>query len=105
MNYDAILGTSFQSQDLDETTIREYLHAFLTRLLTEEEGFSGKRPFGNSGWKYDLYNGLDAAGVLKDAVRDDPDEDGHLLEFDQEDADALILELVDHVFGIEVTDV
>lgn len=37
------------------STVRDYLKALLLRLWDEGEGFSGKRPFGNSGWEYDLY--------------------------------------------------
>ncbi|MDF2695260.1 MAG: hypothetical protein K0S65_3643 [Labilithrix sp.] len=40
--------------DTDATTVGEYLAELLITLLTEEEGFSGKRPFGNSGWIADL---------------------------------------------------
>lgn len=37
------------------STVGGYLIALLRQLWQEEEGFSGKRPFGNSGWTWDLY--------------------------------------------------
>jgi hypothetical protein len=45
--------------------IREYLGALLTKLWEQGEGFSGKRPFGNSGWEYDLYAALIKAGAVE----------------------------------------
>lgn len=48
----------------DELTIRSYLELLLITLLKEGESFSGKRPFGNSGWEYDLYDALAKAGLI-----------------------------------------
>ena len=36
-------------------TIREYLRELLLTLWREGEGFSGKRPFGDSGWGNELF--------------------------------------------------
>lgn len=45
----------FKSGDLNrEISIKEYLKTLLLTVWSEQEGFSGKRPFGNSGWDYDL---------------------------------------------------
>jgi hypothetical protein len=53
------LDLTFNSNDLGvELTFREYFYKLLVTLWLEGEGFSGKRPFGNSGWEYDLYGGL-----------------------------------------------
>ena len=50
-----ILELPFYCGDLNATvTIREYLIKLLLTLWDEVEGFSGKRPFGNSGWSYDM---------------------------------------------------
>jgi hypothetical protein len=43
------------NSDIGEVTIREYLRTLLSELWREEESFNGKRPFGNSGWQYDVY--------------------------------------------------
>ena len=42
------------SNDAGASSIRGYLKTLLTTLMAEGEGFSGKRPFGNSGWEYEL---------------------------------------------------
>lgn len=39
-------------------TFREYFKKLLQTLMEEGEGFSGKRPFGDSSWEYDLYDSL-----------------------------------------------
>lgn len=65
------LDTKFFCLDLDEeVTVRGYLKALLTTLLDEEESFSGKRPFGNSGWLYDLARPLISAGVVEGQIVD-----------------------------------
>jgi hypothetical protein len=52
---DHILNLKFYSGDLmEDITIREFLQKLLLTLFEEMEGFSGKRPFGNSGWDGDL---------------------------------------------------
>ena len=58
------LDVKFQSDDLGEVTFREYFHKLLQTLWYEDEGFSGKRPFGNSGWSWDLIRGLVATGLV-----------------------------------------
>jgi hypothetical protein len=73
--------------------IREYLRELLSRLWSEGESFSGKRPFGNSGWEYDLYVALVAAG----AVEGDLDEDGCLISIEKqarEKANTLVFQLI-----------
>jgi hypothetical protein len=60
-----ILNIHFDSADLNaNVTIREYLKKLLCTLIIEGEGFSGKRPLGNSGWFNDLGQGLADAGVI-----------------------------------------
>ena len=61
-------------EDSDAKTIREYLRNLLLALWYEGEGFSGKRPFGNSGWENELYLPLVAADLIKGSI----DEDGYL---------------------------
>lgn len=86
-----ILEISFKSEDLHETlTIREYFIRLLIELWNEGEGFNGKRPFGNSGWDYQIYSALVANGIIE-GVRD---SDGFLEHFDQIEADKLIIEAI-----------
>lgn len=68
------------------TTIREYLCNLLLTLWEEGEGFSGKRPFGNSGWDYDLLEPLLKAGLIEGSI----DEDGYVETMDEKAGNALI---------------
>ncbi len=53
-----LLDIPMQENDANASTIREYLKALLYALWDEGEGFSGKRPFGNSDWEHEPYNAL-----------------------------------------------
>lgn len=54
-----LLNITFESRDLGRTlTLREYFVELLRTLWREDDQFSGKRPFGNSGWQWDVYIGL-----------------------------------------------
>jgi hypothetical protein len=82
-----VLGLELGRNDSGAPTVRGYLVALLAELWREGEGFSGKRPFGNSSWEYDLYAPLIKAGLVKGKL----DEDGYIDEFDDtRQADALI---------------
>lgn len=56
MNDEMILkaiDTPFESDDFDTPiTLRKWFFLVLTEIYDKEESFSGKRPFGNSGWIY-----------------------------------------------------
>lgn len=73
------LDLEFYCRDLDKKlTIRKYFHELLTALWQEGEGFSGKRPFGNSGWQTDLEIPLIKAGFIAGEIfydEDDTDEE------------------------------
>jgi hypothetical protein len=78
---DEVLSLRFECSDLDrEVTIREYLCELLLTLWREGEGFSGKRPFGNSGWQYDLAPVLITSRVIDGRI----DEDGYVEECDDD---------------------
>lgn len=85
-----VLDVPMIENDAQATTIREYLQLLLITLWKEEECFSGKRPFGNSCWQSDIYNSLYNAGLISGSL----DEDGWLFEFNQEEADELILSAI-----------
>ncbi len=72
--------------DADASTVREYLVALLLALWNEGEGFSGKRPLGNSGWEVDIYKALGRAGLVECEF----DEDGYLDSMDYPAADELV---------------
>lgn len=44
--------------DADAATFKEYFIALAREVCMQEENFSGKRPFGNSGWKNELYESM-----------------------------------------------
>ena len=79
-----------KTNDADAATIRGYLKALLVELFKQGEGFGGKRPFGSSGWEYDLYQPLVKAGLVSGNV----DEDGYLERCDTRVAKAIIVEAV-----------
>lgn len=91
------LDLKFQCYDLHgEVTIREYLRELLVTLWCEGEGFSGKRPFGNSGWERDLYKPLIAACVIAGEL----DEHGRIEECDDGAGHNVILGLIDEMCGV-----
>lgn len=86
LDYDAeTLDCPMGENDAGASTIREYLQELLITLLAEEECFSGKRPFGNSGWLGDLAEPLVKAGLVKGQLADDG-EGGQYLDGYDEDA-------------------
>lgn len=68
------------------SSIREYLKLLLNHLWMQGEGFSGKRPFGSSGWEYELYEALLKAGLVDGEF----DEDGGIDYVDSKTAHHLI---------------
>ena len=77
-----ILELKFYSDDLNEdVTIREFMQRLLITLFEEMDGFSGKRPFGNSGWDEDLIKCL----VQNHVITGKLDTDGYLEEYDNDE--------------------
>lgn len=62
--------------DSDTTTFRELFHDMLFCVLAQGEGFSGKRPYGNSSWQCNLDHALVDMGVVKGKIT--RDEDGYV---------------------------
>lgn len=90
-----ILNLKINNYDFYEAlTIKGYLEKLLTTLWCEGESFSGKRPFGNSGWEYDLYKPLIEAGI----VRGKFDIDGYIEEIDNKKADGIIFDCIEYCF-------
>lgn len=80
MTPNEILEIRFFCDDLGyKLTIREWLCELLLRLWDKGEGFSGKRPFGNSGWEWDVVPALIEAGVITGKI----DDDGYVDECDE----------------------
>lgn len=85
-----VLDLPMDKNDAGAATVRAYMKALLRKVLTETEGFSGKRPFGNSGWNRDMHKPLVKAGLVAGQIDEDGDLDGH----DIKAADALLLQAV-----------
>lgn len=85
-----LLGLPLPENDSGADTVRGYLIALLTQVWQEGEGFSGKRPFGNSSWEYDLYDAMARAGIVE---ADPPDSEGYVsIRYEAKaNADELIL--------------
>ena len=82
------LEVRFDSDAGDNLTVRDYLRVLLETLWEKGEGFSGKCPFGNSGWEYDLYRPLIAA------VSGKLDDDGFVEHVDKGEADPYVFKLI-----------
>lgn len=82
----AVLDCPMQENDSGAYTIKGYLKALLFTLWDEEEGFSGKRPFGNSGWTSDLATALVKGKFIKGRIHSEM-EDGEIVNEYLDDAD------------------
>ena len=93
-----ILDYEFNFEDCGAGSIREYFYMLLHTLYRQGEGFSGKRPFGNSGWESDIFEAFVEMGAIKGKIV--RDEDGYLEDFqcNYEKAWELTSELLEHVF-------
>jgi hypothetical protein len=76
--------------DADASTVRDYLKELLAAVITKEEGFSGKRPFGNSGWMRELHLPLVKAKLIKGRL----DDEGYIASVDEKAAERLLLEAI-----------
>lgn len=87
-----VLAVRMQPNDASAETIRDYLVSLVAEVWREREGFSGKRPFGNSGWHSELGEALVRAEMIDgewDFDEDDP-SDRWLDTHDHDAADRLI---------------
>jgi hypothetical protein len=85
-----ILEIPMQQNDAGAETIRGYLKALLIELWASGESFSGKRPFGNSGWEYSLYKAMVTAKVVEGEMY----EDGCIDWVNKDDANKLIFQAI-----------
>lgn len=91
-----ILDYKFESMDFSrKVTIRQYFKVLLTALWREGEGFSGKHPFGNSGWQAEIYIALIKGGYIEGTL----DSDGYIEKLDRKKADKFVVEqIIDRLF-------
>lgn len=83
--------------DAESGKVGDYLTALLYKLWDEVEGFSGKRPLGNSSWQFDVYIALSQEGLISGLTLD---EDGYVDHFSYEnerEADRLIMKAINEM--------
>ena len=85
-----ILSLPMEENDANADTIGQYFASLLHTLFVETEGFSGKRPFGNSGWETDV----DKALIKADAVWGRLDGDGWIEDYDSAAASAIVFDTI-----------
>lgn len=90
---DAALAVRFDSDAGDGLSLREWLVALARKVWQEGEGFSGKRPWGNSGWDWDPVPALINAGLLAGRL----DEDGYVETVDERDLANLMAAALDRI--------
>ena len=72
-HYDALF-LPMGENDACENTVADYLGNLLHTLIVEQDGFSGKRPFGNSGWIHELAYPLVKNKCIKGTIFEDEDD-------------------------------
>lgn len=90
-----VLACPMADNDAGADTIRTYLVALLAELWKHGECFGGKRPFGNSGWEYELYGALAKAGFIAGTF----DEDGYVDEMDTDAGRSLITAAIESMYA------
>lgn len=76
-----------------EMTIKDFLKFLLKTLWIDEEHFSGKCPFGNSGWK----GPIEAALIKNKIVSGKLDEDGYIEEVNDKKVNKIILKIIENL--------
>jgi hypothetical protein len=79
-----------QENGAGAATVGGYLARLLEELWREGEAFSGKRPFGDSSWEWELYEAL----VRGHYVNGTLDSDGYLDDVDTERARKMIFQAI-----------
>lgn len=105
MTFDEILDKPYGYFDnhIDAFCLRDYFKVLLLTLWEEGEGFSGKRPFGNSGWEWDIYHCLISIGAVAGTV--ELDGDGFVSDsygYDEDEMNGLVGELIHHIFKSKI---
>ena len=89
-NYKEALDLKMNKNDAGANNVRQYFHILLRNLWAEAGEFSGKRPFGNGSWQYDIYAVLIRNGFIEGKL----DEDGYVEAINYKMANAYIQNLI-----------
>lgn len=92
-----ILLTKIEKNGANASTIGQYLAKLLSSLWTQEENFSGKRPFGNSDWKDPIIHSLILDGHLDGIL----DEYGYIDEYNKSQFEALMNPVFDLLYNAD----
>ena len=92
-----ILLTPMTDNDAGAKTIGQYLIRLSQQVISEVEGFSGKRPFGNSGWQLDLVHAL----VLNKFIDGELDDDGYVTDYSYTEFTAAMKTVYDLMFNAD----
>lgn len=84
------LDVKMHGNDAKAETVRDYLKALLRELWKKDEDFSGKRPFGNSGWQSEVHYALAKAGFINGEF-----DEEDLIDYDEDEANRLIFEAIE----------
>lgn len=87
----AVLNCRMQPNDADAPTVGVYLMRLAQEVWREGEGFSGKRPFGNSGWEYEVELALATAGLIR------TEGTGPDMSWSYKEARALVLDAAEYL--------
>lgn len=91
-----LLHLPLGENDAQAATVGQYLGLLLSTLWLQADGFSGKRPFGNSDWQYPVYIAMVKAGVATGNVYIE-DGDSEYLDISSDEivaADEMILQAI-----------
>lgn len=83
-----------ETEVYDGDTLRTVLKDLVVKIFNEQEGFSGKRPFGDSDFYCRVENSLVIAGFVEGVV-----EDGEVVQSNDAQFDKLIKDCVEYAFG------
>jgi hypothetical protein len=96
MRPDEALNLIFFDQDnYEETSIADYFKLQLATLWEEGESFSGKRPFGNSGWEMCLDFVLVKNGCIKGTIDEEDPDYPEVYDVDSKERDAFIQQMIE----------
>lgn len=84
-----LLALPLEENDAGAATVGQYLIILAHKVWSEGEGFSGKRPFGNSGWHCDLWKTF----IKHDVVRGEIDEEGDVASIDDWSFDSAMISI------------
>lgn len=91
-----LLHLPLGENDAQAATVGEYLGLLLSTLWLQADGFSAKRPFGNSDWQYVVYMAMVKAGLATGVVYEEFGYEylDEIDEIDEVAADEVILQAI-----------